>query len=101
MGLKGRLAQPASMPPSIKSPGRSSTGKGSVKGSGKATGSSNIYARKSNAIPKWNVTAYKPPRKISDKELEAARKVPSKRRELARAAWEIPFLLTLSFHILT
>ena len=33
------------------------------------------YRRKPQAIPKWNVTEYKPPRKISDKELEAARKM--------------------------
>ena len=34
-----------------------------------------IYSRKAISIPKWNVTTYVPPRKISDKELEAARKV--------------------------
>ena len=37
--------------------------------------SSSIYARQSKAIPKWNVTEYKPPRKISDKELTEARKM--------------------------
>ena len=58
-----------------KSPGRSSTNKGSAKGSGKGGGGSIAYPRKAAAIPKWTVTAYTPPRKISDKELEAARKV--------------------------
>ena len=33
------------------------------------------YSRQAKAVPKWNVTEYKPPRKISDKELEAARKM--------------------------
>ena len=58
-----------------KSPGRSSTNKSSAKGSGKGSGGSIAYPRKAAAIPKWTVTAYVPPRKISDKELEAARKV--------------------------
>ena len=31
--------------------------------------------RQNKAVPKWNVTEYKPPRKISDKELEAARRM--------------------------
>lgn len=34
-----------------------------------------IYSRQTKVIPKWNVTEYIPPRKISDKELEAARKM--------------------------
>lgn len=58
-----------------KSPGRSSTNKSSAKGSGKGGGGSIAYPRKAAAIPKWTVTAYIPPRKISDKELEAARKM--------------------------
>ena len=58
-----------------KSPGRSSTNKSSAKGSGKGGGGSIAYPRKAAAIPKWTVTAYIPPRKISDKELEAARTV--------------------------
>ena len=34
-----------------------------------------VYRGSAKAIPKWSYTDYKPPRKISDKELEAARKM--------------------------
>jgi len=48
-----------------------------AKGTRGGVGSS-LYAGKGGRIlnvPKWNVTEYQPPRKISDKELEAARKM--------------------------
>merc|ERR1719321_1592800 len=66
-------------------PGGSSKGGPAVKGSDKArTGreavrkplrGTEIYTRQPKVVPKWNITEYKPPRKISDKELEAARKM--------------------------
>jgi hypothetical protein len=75
IGGKKRPRKLVQMGGASKSPGRSSTNKSSAKGSGKGGGGSIAYPRKAAAIPKWTVTAYIPPRKISDKELEAARKV--------------------------
>lgn len=57
--------------PTVRGSDKAKTGRESVR---KAP-PSNVYPRTSKVIPKWTVTDYTPPRKITDKELEAARKM--------------------------
>ena len=58
--------------PTVRGADKARTGKEAVRSKQQT---SNLYQRQTKTIPKWNVTEYKPPRKISDRELEAARKM--------------------------
>jgi len=69
--------EPAAMPSVKMTSSERTSKKGAPKSAdSRKTGAQNIYTGKRIiSVPKWTVSDYKPPRKISDKELEAARKM--------------------------